>query len=211
VSDFRGRIIDGVNSLLEKVGVDDTPLSGVDNARLQSELEARVDARNKNPRRAPKDNPRAAMAAGTEAAAKRRKAAASAREKRIHGVREQKRRSDQRAQDEAFRRMREKAAREGPSPGPSPGSSSGSSGSSSRRSTGFRGFGKDAEIAKAYKTLDLPQGADATTVKSAYRKLMRKYHPDLHNQSPQKQKAATELTMQVTQAYNTLNQHLSDK
>ena len=40
---------------------------------------------------------------------------------------------------------------------------------------------------------------------------MRKYHPDLHGQTPQKQKAATELTMQVTQAYNELEVHLTKK
>lgn len=56
--------------------------------------------------------------------------------------------------------------------------------------------------------LDLPYGSDFDQVKAAYRKLMRKYHPDLHTQSPQKAKAATELSMQVTQAYNELEIHL---
>jgi curved DNA-binding protein CbpA len=48
-------------------------------------------------------------------------------------------------------------------------------------------------------------------VKSAYRKLMRKYHPDLHAGNPQKQKAATELSMRVTSAYNALSTHLEKK
>src|SRR5262249_37785520 len=56
-----------------------------------------------------------------------------------------------------------------------------------------------------------PYGAPFDEVKSAYRKLMRKYHPDLHNQSPKKQKAATELSMQVTQAYNALEKWLDKK
>ena len=59
--------------------------------------------------------------------------------------------------------------------------------------------------------LDLPVGAGFDEVKAAYRKLMRKYHPDLHHQTPQKAKAATELTMQVTQAYNELEAYLLRK
>ena len=64
------------------------------------------------------------------------------------------------------------------------------------------------KIAKYYKVLDLPYGADFEQVKASYRKLMKKYHPDLHGSTPQKQKAANELTVQVTQAYNELEIHL---
>ena len=42
----------------------------------------------------------------------------------------------------------------------------------------------------------------------SYRQLMRKYHPDMHAGNPQKQKAATELSMRVTAAYNGLVAHL---
>lgn len=67
------------------------------------------------------------------------------------------------------------------------------------------------KIAKYYKVLDLPYGADFEQVKAAYRKLMKKYHPDLHGSTPQKQKAANELTVQVTQAYNELEIYLVKK
>jgi DnaJ-class molecular chaperone len=70
------------------------------------------------------------------------------------------------------------------------------------------GFGRNDKLAKYYKVLDLPYGAEFDQVKASYRKLMRRYHPDLHTQSPQKAKAATELTMQVTEAYNELEKHL---
>ena len=50
--------------------------------------------------------------------------------------------------------------------------------------------------------LDLQPGADMAQIKTAYRQLMRKYHPDMHAGNPQKQKAATELSMRVTTAYN---------
>ena len=67
---------------------------------------------------------------------------------------------------------------------------------------------RDDKIAKYYKVLDLPYGADFEQVKASYRKLIRKYHPDLHGSTPQKQKAANELTVQVTQAYNELEAYL---
>ena len=66
-------------------------------------------------------------------------------------------------------------------------------------------------IAKHYKTLDLPNGAPFDEVKKSYRKLMRKYHPDRHMGNPKKQKAATELTMRVTQAYKELEEHLKGR
>ena len=48
-------------------------------------------------------------------------------------------------------------------------------------------------------------------IRTAYRQMMRKYHPDMHAGNPQKQKAATELSMRVTAAYNGLVAHLEKK
>jgi DnaJ-class molecular chaperone len=62
-----------------------------------------------------------------------------------------------------------------------------------------------------YRVLDLQVGADMAQIKTSYRKLMRKYHPDMHAASPQKQKAATELSMRVTTAYNGLVAYLERK
>ena len=59
--------------------------------------------------------------------------------------------------------------------------------------------------------LDLQPGADMAQIKSSYRQLMRKYHPDMHAGNPQKQKAATELSMRVTTAYNGLVAHIDKK
>jgi DnaJ-domain-containing protein 1 len=59
-----------------------------------------------------------------------------------------------------------------------------------------------------YAQLEVPYGADFAEVKQSFRRLMRKYHPDLHAGNPQKQKVATQLTMSLTQAYNELEQHL---
>jgi DnaJ-domain-containing protein 1 len=218
MSSFLKDILSGVGSLVEKISADGSPLSGIDESALHDELAARIEMREKLGKVSPADDPRARWAGGSAASAQKRREAAQVREKRIRGDRQQKEQAARRTQEEAFRRMREEAARQAharPPPGePSSGGSSGrgaSGGGSARAGRGFPGLRKDEEIARAYKTLDLAYGADRAAVKASYRKLMRKYHPDLHNQTPQKQKAATELSMQVTHAYNVLEKHLDEK
>ena len=66
----------------------------------------------------------------------------------------------------------------------------------------------DEAIRKAYAALEVAPGADFETVRKAYRRLMRKYHPDLHNSTPEKHRAATDLTQRLTEAYRTLDRHL---
>lgn len=204
----------GLNSLLDKVLADDTPLSGVERDELDAELERRTRARAEGAPRKPEENPRARWAGAGDEAARHRKQAADAREKRIRGERAEKRKAEDAARERAWEKFQDEARRSASSAGPAPGARPGgprpsgaSSGGSTRRPGG--GFGpRNDKIAKYYKVLDLPYGADFDQVKASYRKLMRRYHPDLHTQSPQKAKAATELSMQVTQAYNELEKHL---
>ena len=66
----------------------------------------------------------------------------------------------------------------------------------------------DDALRKAYAALEVPAGSDFETVRKSYRRLMRKYHPDLHAGTPDKNRAATDLTQRLTQAYKTLEKHL---
>lgn len=208
------RIIDGarsgLNSLLDRVSADDTPLSGIEREELEAELARRVEARKAAPPPAPEDNPRARWAGAGAEAARRRREAADARERRIRGARAEKKKAEDAAREAAWRKLQEEARRTGAQAGPRPPPSSSSSGRSTSSQGGGarRPFGQNDKIARYYKVLDLPYGADFEQVKAAYRKLIRKYHPDLHGSTPQKQKAANELTVQVTQAYNELEAYL---
>jgi len=76
------------------------------------------------------------------------------------------------------------------------------------RSSPPRTAAGDDAIRKAYAALEVPAGSDFETVKKSYRRLMRKYHPDLHTGAPEKARAATDLTQRLTQAYKTLEKHL---
>lgn len=201
------RILDGVNSVMDTLAADDTPLSHVDEARLRGELQARIDARAEGVP-GPRDNPRARDAAANPAARKRRQAAAERRSGTIHKERDQRERAEKEARERAFRDFQQQARRPGGA-GPRPSSSSSSS-SGGGRSTRNPFARKDDKLAGYYKVLDLQIGASQDEVKASYRKLMRKYHPDRHVGAPQKQKAATELTMRVTQAYNEIMRHLKE-
>jgi DnaJ-domain-containing protein 1 len=201
------RIIEGAQSGLSKltslVIVDDDPLSHVESAALQAELVARKGARAKAPHAA-LDNPLAKQALANPAARAQRERAARERAARVHRERDERAAKQRQAADEAFRRMKEQAARGGGTPY-TPGSGSGSTGRPPRPGSA------DAQLAEWYRVLDLGPGADLAQIKTAYRQLMRKYHPDMHAGNPQKQKAATELSMRVTTAYNGLVAHVEKK
>lgn len=55
-----------------------------------------------------------------------------------------------------------------------------------------------------YARLETPYGADLDTVRKNFHRLMRKYHPDVAGHSPEQQKAATELSSELTLAYHEL-------
>lgn len=199
-----GKLFD---NLLEKVSTDSTPLSHVDEQALEAELKARVKARGDNPTR-PEANPRAKYAGASAAAAKYREAQAAKRAATMKSEQDRRRAAQKRAADEAFRRAQESARRQSRSSSAS--GSSGpraSAGNNQRRSTGRRRGQPD--IAEHFKALNLPPTASLTEAKRAFRKLMRKYHPDLAPEG--KKKAATELTMRITAAYTAIEAHFSGK
>ena len=84
-------------------------------------------------------------------------------------------------------------------------------------STGTTGtYGRPASVAndpvaKAYAALEVAPGADFDTVRKAYRNMMRKYHPDRHAGSPEKQKAANELAQKLSESYRLLEKRLRVK
>ncbi|TMQ11399.1 MAG: J domain-containing protein, partial [Deltaproteobacteria bacterium] len=193
----------GLSRLTSLVIVDDEPLSHVEGPALQAELTVRKAARERAPR-PPQDNPLAKLARSDPAARSARAAAAGERASRIHRERDERSARQRAAADEAFRRMKEQAARAA-SASSTAGTSSGTASSGrSHSARPPRPGSTDAQLLEWYRVLDLQVGADLAQIKTSYRQLMRKYHPDMHAGNPHKQKAATELSMRVTTAYNGL-------
>jgi len=195
---LKERFVDGVSSLFEKLN-DGEELGGVDPTQLERELARRVAAREKAGNPAASENAKARVAGAGSKAKAQRAAMAEKRVAKIHG--ERKRRADaiKSEQDAAFRKMAEEAQRNTPprtAPPRHSSSSSSRTSSRSRRSSLFT----DKGLAPHYKTLGVSADMEDGEIKSAYRKLMRKYHPDRH-QDPRKKKAATELASKISLAY----------
>lgn len=68
-----------------------------------------------------------------------------------------------------------------------------------------------AEVRAWYGNLELPIGASADEVKAAYRRLMRRYHPDKHALDPAQAKVATEVAQRLRTAYDGLMAHLEGR
>ncbi len=64
-------------------------------------------------------------------------------------------------------------------------------------------------LARYYANLEIAPGADREAVKSAWKRMMKKYHPDLHDTDPEKRKTADELTRRLTESYRILDKELS--
>ena len=64
------------------------------------------------------------------------------------------------------------------------------------------------QVRQYYANLELPFGASLDEVKHAYRRLMRQYHPDKHENDPARHQLATQLSQKLTMAYNELSRLL---
>lgn len=93
-----------------------------------------------------------------------------------------------------------------PAPRARPGAGARSSGGA--RGGGSRLTGEALRVQKAYAALEVPPGSDFETVRRSYRTLMRRYHPDHHTGSPEKQRAANDVAQGLTAAYKLLEKKL---
>jgi DnaJ-domain-containing protein 1 len=89
-----------------------------------------------------------------------------------------------------------------------PGGGAGSGTTGGPRPGAARGGGGSDPVSRAYAALEVPPGSDFETVRKAYRNMMRKYHPDRHAATPEKQKAANELAQKLTESYRLLEKRL---
>lgn len=90
----------------------------------------------------------------------------------------------------------EEYLRTGESGGRSANAGAGGSTGSDRAGDGVRPDPQD------YRNLELEPGADFETVKRAYRRLMRAYHPDRYADDPERQRVATEISAKLNASFN---------
>jgi len=202
-----------LNSLLERAAETADPrrrLASIPDSELEAELARRRSARAAEQKfadakaRIEEGSSRAAASSGPMPDRAARERAAREREDRVRATRaardaDRAKAAEQARADQA-RRASSSASSSGQRSSTRPPPSSG--GSTAPR-------GRDPMLARYYERLEIAYGSDYETVKVAYRKLMRKYHPDLHgHKSPEKLRAATEVSQALTQAYNELEKVL---
>ena len=66
------------------------------------------------------------------------------------------------------------------------------------------------ELAQYYANLEVPCGSDLNTVRKSWKRLVKKYHPDLHSSDLGKQKTANELVQGLNRAFENIKQHLAN-
>jgi DnaJ-domain-containing protein 1 len=66
-------------------------------------------------------------------------------------------------------------------------------------------FSPSDPLAKYYANLEIPVGSNQKIIKNAWKKQLKKYHPDLHYSDPEKKIVAEKLTRQLNEAYRILN------
>lgn len=189
-----------LNALLEKAaGSSDTPVGELSDEELKAELERRRLRREREADER-RDRENAERAARLRAAERAGKKAADATARG----------------DEAFNKNAASQNNSGARNAASQNNSaSARNAASQKKSAGARRPPPSApppserRLRELYAQLEVPYGAPFEEVKSSFRRLMRKYHPDLHAGDPIKHKTATQLTMSLTQAYNELETYLA--
>jgi DnaJ-domain-containing protein 1 len=195
------RILDAarsnLNALLEKAAEQGDPkrkLSGVSDEELEAELTRRKAARDER-RRVEEARARVDSGSGTgekpgSGSGSGSGSTGSDREARERAARER----EARVKAARAKREQEEPRRAPPPRGAAP--------------PPPRASKVDPVLKGHYETLELAYGATFEEVKTAYRRLMRKYHPDMHTGDPKKHRAATEVAQALTVAYNELEKVL---
>jgi hypothetical protein len=69
----------------------------------------------------------------------------------------------------------------------------------------------DTVLAQYYANLEIPYGSDRNTVTRAWKRLLKKYHPDLHSSDPEKKHIANIVTQKLNEAYREINKAITEK
>jgi len=80
-----------------------------------------------------------------------------------------------------------------------------------RRSAQGDGQDLDPILVRYYANLELPYGTGLDSVRRTWRRLVKKYHPDLHSGDEDKKRIATEIVQGLNRAYEELARHLERK
>ena len=70
---------------------------------------------------------------------------------------------------------------------------------------------QDPELARCYAHLEIPYGANLESSRRAWKRLLKKYHPDLHAHDAQKRRIADQLAAELTRSFQEIEKFLQQK
>lgn len=107
--------------------------------------------------------------------------------------------------DELLKKLR--AARQRAQAAQSGSGQAGGGNSSRGRGSGTKTGGVPSDVAQAYSRLEIPPASTIDEAKKAWRKLMRKYHPDRHQGDERKREVATKIAASLTESYELIKEY----
>jgi DnaJ-domain-containing protein 1 len=69
----------------------------------------------------------------------------------------------------------------------------------------------DPELQTCYAMLEIPYGSNLEKTRAAWRRLLKKYHPDLYSSDPEKGATAQEISQQLNAAFDKIRNALQAK
>lgn len=69
----------------------------------------------------------------------------------------------------------------------------------------------DTKLEQYYANLEIPYGSDLETSKMAWKRLMKRYHPDLYSKDQSKVELATKLTSKLNEAFREIEKACADR
>ncbi|NKB67233.1 MAG: hypothetical protein GKR89_09240 [Candidatus Latescibacteria bacterium] len=70
---------------------------------------------------------------------------------------------------------------------------------------------QDSELARCYAHLEIPYGSNLETSRRSWKRLLKKYHPDLHANNAEKRRIADQLTAELTRSFQVIEKSLQQK
>ena len=84
-------------------------------------------------------------------------------------------------------------------------------GSESQGASAAQDAAVDPGLARCYANLEIPYGSGLEEARRAWKRMLKKYHPDLHARDPEKRRVANQLTAELTKAYREIEGDLKNK
>lgn len=83
--------------------------------------------------------------------------------------------------------------------------------SASPHTSGLKKVKPDPRLQSCYAMLEIPYGSSLEQSRSAWKRLLKKYHPDLFSSNPEKARIAEEISQELNLAFEDIRSAITEK